>query len=299
MKKLISLFEEKGLEFYLNEPLKKHANYRVGGPADVLIFPKSVDEVKIIVGEVSSTPFKLTVIGKGSNILISDDGIRGIVLKLDRMEEKLDLGNGLFQLDSGCNMVPLAMYFAKKGYSGFEFASGIPGNIGGSVYMNAGAHGSDMCKIITEVTSITKHGEIKVRSIDKLLFKYRWSMFHENDEIILSCKIKLNESEVELVKNKVKMFKTVRTTKQPYDLPSCGSVFKNPENLFAGELIELSGLKGYKHGGAQVSTKHANFIVNTGDATASDIYELIQIVKREVYKNFEIQLQSECRLINF
>lgn len=124
-------------------------------------------------------------------------------------------------------------------------------------------------------------------------------MFHENDEIILSCKVSLNKGDSEQIKEKVKLFRTVRTSKQPYDLPSCGSVFKNPQNLFAGELIELCGLKGYHHNGAQVSNKHANFIVNTGDATAQDIYELIQIVKKEVYNNFQVQLQTECRLINF
>lgn len=299
MRSLIENFTENKYEFYLNEPLKKHANYRVGGPADLLIFPNSLKQIQEIVATVAKTPYKLSVIGKGSNILISDEGIRGVVIKLDKMDNFKQIQDDIFSLESGCSMVFLAMKFAKLGFSGFEFASGIPGNIGGSIYMNAGAHGSDMCKIIQEVTSISKHGEIKIRPFDKLFFKYRWSMFHENDEIILACKIKLQKANPQEVKNKVKMFRTIRTSKQPYDLPSCGSVFKNPPNLFAGELIELCGLKGYWHGGARVSNRHANFIVNENNASAQDIYELIQIVKKEVYKNFQIQLQTECRLINF
>lgn len=174
MKNLINQFKLSEYEFYLDEPLKKHANYKVGGPADLLIFPQNIDEIIDIISLVSQTPYKLTVIGKGSNLLISDEGIRGIVIKLDRMNSCIKLNEeGLFSLDAGCNMVPLAMQFAKEGYAGFEFASGIPGNVGGSVYMNAGAHGSDMFKIIEEVTSITKHGEIKVRSKEKIFYKYR------------------------------------------------------------------------------------------------------------------------------
>lgn len=173
MKNLINQFENKGYEFYLDELLKKHTNYRVGGPADVLVFPKNIEEATQIISLVANSPYKLTVIGKGSNILISDEGIRGIVIKLDRMANFEMIEDGLFSLEAGCNMVPLAMKFAKQGYAGFEFASGIPGNIGGSIYMNAGAHGSDMFKIIEEVTSITKHGEVKIRSKEKIFYKYR------------------------------------------------------------------------------------------------------------------------------
>lgn len=301
MEKLINNFKSNDIEFYIDEPLMKHTNYKVGGPADILVYPKSIKELQNILIEVDKTPYKFTILGRGSNILISDWGIRGVVLKLDKINSIIECKDkkNQFELFAGASMVSIAVDFAKKGLTGMEFASGIPGNIGGSIYMNAGAHGSDMEKIITEVTSITNHGEIIVRDISQINFRYRWSMYQDNNEIIISCKVKLEQDDINETRNRVKRYRSVRTSRQPYDLPSCGSVFKNPENLYSGELIELCGLKGYSIGGAQVSTKHANFIVNTGNAKSSDIYKLIKLIQEEVYKNFEIKLQPECRLINF
>ena len=173
MEKLSKIFKDNNIELFIDEPLKKHTNYKVGGRADMLLYPKSVEELKLILSEVDRTPYQLTILGRGSNLLISDHGIRGIVIKLDNLNAVKKIDDVTYELESGVSMVSVSVDFAKKGLTGMEFASGIPGNVGGSIYMNAGAHGSDMQKVLIEVTSITKHGEIIVRSKEQLDFKYR------------------------------------------------------------------------------------------------------------------------------
>lgn len=312
---IISLLEEKVSKenIFLDEPMKKHTTFKIGGNADVFIKTKNIEEIKFILDECKKNSIPLTIIGNGSNILVKDEGIKGIVLKIDIDNiEFLDIKEYdtlyseyikdasekcvIINAGAGVALGKLAQVLLKNSISGFEFASGIPGTIGGAVRMNAGAYGKEFKDIVIETTCITYDGEIIKLSNKEQEFEYRKSIFKNNGAIILESKLLLKYVEdAQIIKEKMDEYKKSRVANQPIEFPSAGSVFKRGKDFITAKVIDECGLKGYKVGGAEVSTKHAGFIINTGNATAEDVLNLVDIIKKQVYekqgKNIELEIE--------
>lgn len=289
--------DNKNLNISLDEPMSKHTSFKIGGPADIFIKVTTIQDIQYILNFVNINNVPLTVIGNGSNLLVKDGGIRGIVVQnaIDTIE--IDKENLVVDVGNGVKLGMLAGMLQKQGLSGFEFASGIPGTIGGAIRMNAGAYGGEFKDIVEEVTFITRQGQIKTLKNKDLDFSYRHSEFSDNNNIILSAKLNLQKDDPDDIKKKIQENLQSRIDKQPIDFPSAGSTFKRGENFISAKLIDDAGLKGYKIGGAQVSEKHAGFIVNTGNATAQDVIELIEYVKKVVFEKFRIKLETEIEII--
>ena len=297
MKKLEKILKKENIKY--NESMKKHTTMKVGGEAKVLVEPESVEEIKQVIDFAKENNIEYYVIGKGSNLLVSDDGVDGIVIKISSKFSDIKVDGNTIYATSGASM-PLVSITAKNNMlSGFEFACGIPGTIGGGVKMNAGAYGSEISNIITEITYLDEEGSIKTIKNEDAKFGYRDSIFKQNDKlVILSAKFELeekeNNKEIEKIMNENN---NSRRQKQPIELPNFGSVFKRPEGHFVGPMIIECGLQGYKVGDAQVSTKHAGFIINLGNATCKDVEELIEIIKEKVYEKFNVHLETEVQFI--
>ena len=283
-------------KIYIDEPMKKHTSFKIGGVADIYVKVENIEDIKYILKYTKNNQIPLTVIGNGSNLLVKDNGIRGITIQIDIQEVDIK-DNFNVSVGAGVKLGMLANILQKNGISGFEFAAGIPGTIGGAVRMNAGAYGGEFANIIEEVTFITESGEVKKMKKEELDFSYRHSRFCNTNEIIISAVLKLEKGNSEEIKQKMNELLEARKEKQPIELPSAGSTFKRGEDFISAKLIDEAGLKGYKIGGAQVSLKHAGFIVNTGNATAEDILNLIEHVTKTVYKKFEKQLQLEIEIV--
>ena len=281
------------------EDMSKHTSFKVGGKADIFIKIKNVEELKFILHFSKENDIPLTVIGNGSNLLVKDKGIRGITIYLDLnqidIEEKEDCA--YITVGAGVKLGMLAVILQKKGISGFEFASGIPGTIGGAIRMNAGAYGKEMKEIVTQVTYIDENENIKTLDNNLMDFSYRHSRFKEKQDIIIEANLKLEKDSPEKIKDLMNTYRQARTEKQPIDMPSAGSTFKRGTNYISTQLIDEAGLKGYTIGGAQVSLKHAGFIVNTGNATAEDILNLIDYVIKTVYEKFGKILELEVEVV--
>lgn len=281
------------------ENMSKHTSFKVGGNADIFIKIATIDELKYILQYTKKNNIPLTVIGNGSNILVKDTGIRGITICLDftkiEIQEKED--KVFIEVGAGVKLAMLAVILQKKGIAGFEFASGIPGTIGGAIRMNAGAYGKEMKEIVKLVTYIDEEGNIKTEENEFMDFSYRHSRFKEKQEIIIGCTLQLEKENPDKIKEKMDEYKKLRIEKQPIDMPSAGSTFKRGTNFISAQLIDEAGLKGYSIGGAQVSLKHAGFIVNTGNATAEDILKLIDYVIKVVYEKFGKVLELEVEVI--
>lgn len=281
------------------ENMSKHTSFKVGGNADIFIKIATIDELKYILQYTKKNNIPLTVIGNGSNILVKDTGIRGITICLDftkiEIQEKED--KVFIEVGAGVKLAMLAVILQKKGIAGFEFASGIPGTIGGAIRMNAGAYGKEMKEIVKLVTYIDEEGNIKTEENEFMDFSYRHSRFKEKQEIIIGCTLQLEKENPDKIKEKMDEYKKLRIEKQPIDMPSAGSTFKRGTNFISAQLIDEAGLKGYSIGGAQVSLKHAGFIVNTGNATAEDILNLIDYVIKVVYEKFGKVLELEVEVI--
>ena len=282
-----------------NEPMSKHTSFKVGGNADYFI---EINPDKNVINKISKfaneNHIKLTIIGNGTNILVSDNGIRGIVLKL-KVDTSYNICDDYIEVSAGVQNAYVANIMLNNEMTGFEFASGIPGTIGGAIVMNAGAFGSEMKDILYEVSGIdlNTHKSFNFNN-DDCKFSYRTSIFQNNQNLfILSAKIKYSQGNREDIKNLMNEYKEKRLSTQPLDKPSVGSTFKRGDGFITAKLIDEAGLKGYSIGGAMVSTKHAGFIVNTGSATAKDIEELIKYVKDEVYKKFNKKIEEEVRII--
>ena len=282
-----------------NEPMSKHTSFKVGGNADYFI---EINSDKNVINKISKfaneNHIKLTIIGNGTNILVSDNGIRGIVLKL-KVDTSYNICDDYIEVSAGVQNAYVANIMLNNEMTGFEFASGIPGTIGGAIVMNAGAFGSEMKDILYEVSGIdlNTHKIFNFNNND-CQFSYRTSIFQNNPNLfILSAKIKYSQGNREDIKNLMNEYKEKRLSTQPLDKPSAGSTFKRGDGFITAKLIDEAGLKGYSIGGAMVSTKHAGFIVNTGSATAKDIEELIKYVKDEVYKKFNKKIEEEVRII--
>ena len=279
-----------------DEPMSKHSNFRVGGLADVIFMPKDADEIVKMVGLCKENGIDFFVMGSGSNLLVTDKGFRGVIIKLSaNFKDIIQLSTTKFFVDAKVKLPILAKYCCDAGLTGLEFAAGIPGTVGGATFMNAGAYGGEMKDIITSVKVLNHStGEIYTLSSEEMKFSYRYSIAKDSPLIILGIEISLQEGKKEDIKQKMLEFNQSRIKKQPIHLPSGGSTFKRPApDIFAGKLIEDCGLKGYSIGGAGVSDLHAGFIVNNGGATATDILDLIEYVKNIVKENFNISLQEE------
>lgn len=292
------LFQKNIGTILVNEPLSKHTTWKIGGPADVFVIPKGIEELVELISILNDNKVAWKVLGKGSNLLVSDKGYRGVIISLQQESfRSLDIDGTIIKVGSDFSLVRLANLAAKYGLTGLEFAGGIPGTVGGAIYMNAGAHNSDISNILIEADVLNENGYIENWSNKDFEFDYRYSKLKDYKGIILSATFNLNNDDRKIIAEKMASYKDRRRKSQPYNLPCAGSVFRNPKGDYAGRLIEELGLKGYKIGDAQVSTLHANFIVNTGDATAKDILDLINYIKYRVNEVYKVELSSEVELI--
>lgn len=279
-----------------NEPLSNYTYTKTGGPADLLVFPRSVEEVQRVLAAVKQENLPLTVLGNASNLIVKDGGIRGLVMILTDMQELVIEGNQL-KAASGVALIEASRQAAVAGLTGLEFACGIPGSIGGAIYMNAGAYGGEVKDVISQVDVVTRDGQLKTYAGADCDFSYRHSRFQEGDEVILGVTFDLAPGDQSAIDAKVAELTHLRQSKQPLEYPSCGSVFKRPEGYFAGKLIQDAGLQGYQVGGAQVSTKHAGFIVNVDHATATDYLEVIEHIRLVVWAQTGVFMEPEVRII--
>lgn len=283
-------------KIFTNEPMSKHTSFKIGGPAEIFVKINNVEELKLIIKISKQAEVPITVVGNGSNLLVSDDGIRGIVLKIEFDKIKIE-ESGKLKVGSGVKLAFLAQKCLKEELEGFEFASGIPGTIGGAIRMNAGAHGSEMKDIVKKITCMTRDGKIQVISNEEAKFEYRNSIFSQNDYIILEAEIQLRKGNPEEIRSKMDEYATYRKEKQPIEYPSAGSTFKRGNDFITAKLIDECGLKGYQIGGAQVSEKHAGFIINKGNATAEDVKQLMKYVEEQVYNKFGKKIEAEIEII--
>lgn len=279
-----------------NEPLSNYTYTKTGGPADLLVFPRSVEQVQRVLAAVKQENLPLTVLGNASNLIVKDGGIQGLVMILTDMQELVIEGNQL-KAASGAALIEASRQAAASGLTGLEFACGIPGSIGGAIYMNAGAYGGEVKDVISQVQTMTRDGQLKTYAGADCDFSYRHSRFQEGDEVILGVTFDLAPGDQSSIDSKVAELTHLRQSKQPLEYPSCGSVFKRPEGYFAGKLIQDAGLQGYQVGGAQVSTKHAGFIVNVDHATATDYLEVIEHIRLVVWARTGVFMEPEVRII--
>lgn len=279
------------------EPMAKHTSFRIGGPADVLAQPADEAELAALLKRAAEHAVPVTLIGNGSNLLVRDKGIRGLVIKLSNsFSDMKALGNEL-TFGSGISLAMASKKAASLSLSGLEFAVGIPGTIGGAVYMNAGAYDGEMAKVVTSVRVMDREGKISELKASELAFAYRHTALQNSGLIVTSVTCVLQPDEADAIAAKMADFSQRRISKQPLELPSAGSMFKRPVGYFAGTLIEQTGLKGYTVGGAQVSTKHAGFVVNVGGATAKDVLQLISDVQSKVFAAHGVRLEPEVLVL--
>lgn len=281
----------------IDEPMKNHTSFKIGGPADILVTPTDENQLKEIIKYIKQENIPYFLMGNGSNLLVRDGGIRGIVVKIAQNYNKFEINENIIKAQSGILLSTLAKHIAKNCYKGFEFASGIPGTLGGAIAMNAGAYGGEMKDVVHSVKVLNQQGEIVEIPNEQMDFGYRTSLVNKEKLIVLEVKLSLEKGKYEDIKNILDDLTVKRTTKQPLNVPSAGSTFKRPEGYYAGKLIEDSGLKGVRLKGAQVSDKHSGFVVNAGGATAQDIIELIEFIKKTVYDKFKVELNEEVKIV--
>lgn len=281
----------------LDEPMKNHTSIKIGGLADIMVMPGSIRDVKSVIEICKKSDVPYFIMGNGSNLLVKDKGMRCVVVKLgDRFANVIIDGN-IVIAQAGILLSTLSDKIAMESLKGFEFANGIPGTLGGAVTMNAGAYGGEMKNVVKSVKVLDVEGRTKSLLLEELEFGYRTSVIQIRNYIVLEVEMEFEKGNYGEIVTIIKDLEEMRTTKQPLDLPSCGSVFKRPPGHFAGKLIEDSGLKGKKIGGAQVSELHCGFIVNADNATANDVSDLIKLVQETVKCKFGIQLETEVKVI--
>lgn len=281
----------------INAPMRFHTTFCIGGPADLLFYPGSIDEIQQIVQAAKSYDQPITLLGNGSNILVRDGGIRGLVIRFNHAMDKMTADGTTITVGAGALLRDVASFAQLQGLTGMEFASGIPGSIGGAIFMNAGAYDGEMKSIVAQVTTVSSDGERHSYSSRELGFDYRHSVFHEREEVICEVQLHLSAGHPTEILERMNDLNGRRKSKQPLEYPSAGSTFKRPPGYFAGTLIDEAGLKGLTVGGAQVSRKHAGFIVNIGGATAGDVQHLITAVQDRVYAHRSVRLVPELRII--
>jgi len=299
----LTAFQKKITEFLpdiqlrLNEPMAKHTSFRIGGNAEVMAFPKTKEELSDIFKTSALLDTKPVILGAGTNVLAPDEGIAGLVVCLKDALDGIELleGNRL-KVMAGVTMTRAAVFAANRDLGGMEFAHGIPGTVGGGVYMNAGAYGGELCQIVESVEVMDLSGDLTVKTNEEMEFSYRHSILEDSGEIVVSVILRLEERRAEEVRAKMKELQAKRSASQPLDLPSAGSAFKRPVGGYAAALIDQAGLKGYQVGGAAISTKHAGFAVNLGGATAEDVKALLSQVSDLVFEQSGIRLEPEVRI---
>ncbi|MBE1555134.1 UDP-N-acetylmuramate dehydrogenase [Sporosarcina limicola] len=280
----------------IDEPLCKYTMTRLGGSADLLVIPGTMDEMEITVRYAYHNNIPLLLLGNGSNMIVRDGGVRGIVLHLSKLNG-IRMDGTLIHAEAGALIIDVSKHAARESLTGIEFACGIPGSIGGAMAMNAGAYGGEVKDIIMQATVLTKAGERVVLTKEELELGYRQSIISNEGYYVLSAVFQLVDGDQETINSKVADLTFQRESKQPLEYPSAGSVFKRPPGYFAGKLIQDSGLQGKGHGGAEVSLKHAGFIINKNNATASDYIRTINMVKVEVKKKFDVDLELEVKIV--
>lgn len=277
--------------------MKNYTTFRIGGPADLLIQPSSEEELIRIAAYLRQKDISAVVLGNGSNVLVKDGGIRGVVIKIGKNMGNIRTEGEELTAEAGALLSGAALAAADGGLTGMEFAAGIPGSVGGAVFMNAGAYGGEMSQIIVSCRALMPDGALREFSKEELKLGYRTSVFSQNSGIVTSCRMKLQAGDRETIYGYMRELAGRRTEKQPLNLPSAGSTFKRPEGYFAGKLIQDSGCRGLRVGGARVSQKHAGFVVNEADASAEDVIRLIRLVQMRVRDCFGVDLEPEVRII--
>lgn len=281
----------------LDEPLSKHTTWRIGGPADVLVIPHTVAQVQEVVARAVRHGIPWFVLGRGSNLLVRDGGLRGLVIKLGDDFSAVSVEDGKLTALSGRGMVSAANIAIRQGLSGLEFATGIPGTVGGAVTMNAGAHGSEIKDVLAYASVLDASGAVREVDPAELSFRYRHSAVRERGWIVIAATFALQPGDVTVMQEQTRAHSRRRQSTQPLSLPNCGSVFRNPEGDYAARLIEAADLKGFRVGNAAVSDLHANFIVNLGGASASDVQAVMATVQRVVGERFGVELVPEVRVV--
>ncbi|KOO40737.1 UDP-N-acetylmuramate dehydrogenase [Priestia koreensis] len=299
MKKVVAeLMEANVGKVIEQEPLSKHTTMKIGGPAELFVEPSNIEHLKTTMNIIKKHGVKWRAIGRGSNLLVSDQGISGVVVKLGNGLDDVEIEDNMVKVGGGCSVVKLSMMLSKQGLSGLEFASGIPGSIGGAVYMNAGAHGSDMAAIVEKAHILFEDGTMQWLTKDEMEFSYRHSILQtERPGVCVETVLSMTKGEKEAIVAVMQKNKDYRRETQPWDRPCAGSIFRNPLPQYAGNLIEQAGLKGHEIGGAKVSEQHANFIVNTGDAKAEDVLNLIAHIKAVIKEKFDVEMHTEVEII--
>ena len=280
---------------YVDEPMSRHTTFRVGGPADFFVTPKAKEEVRDVIRICKEAGMPYYIIGNGSNLLVSDAGYRGVIVQIYKEMNEVKVEGDLVKAQAGALLSGIAAKALGAELSGFEFASGIPGTIGGACVMNAGAYGGEMKDVLESVTVLTGKGKIIELGRNELELGYRTSVIAKKGYIVLGAALKLERGDGEKIKTYMDELKEKRVTKQPLEYPSAGSTFKRPEGYFAGKLIEDAGLRGFQVGGAQVSEKHCGFVINRDHATAADIMELMRQVQIRVKENSGVDLEPEVK----
>lgn len=281
-----------------HEPLAHYTHTKTGGPADYLAFPTNIQETKSLLAYANQEQLPVTVIGNASNLIVKDGGIRGLVMILTKMDQiTADATHHTVTAAAGAALIKATQVAQANALSGFEWAAGIPGSVGGAVFMNAGAYGGEISDVATSVEVLTPQGEIRTLSLAEMDFGYRHSSVQDYHDIVLAATFTLTPGEKPAIQAQMDELNARRAAKQPLDLPSCGSVFKRPTGHYTGQLIQEAGLQGLKWGGAQVSTKHAGFIVNIDHATATDYLDLIHHIQAVIWEKNQVHLETEVRII--
>lgn len=280
-----------------DEPMKRHTTFRIGGPADYFLMPSSLKEVKGIIEICKEESLPYFILGNGSNLLVSDEGYRGVIIQLYRNYGDISVEGNVIRANAGALLSQIASAAKNASLTGFEFAGGIPGTLGGAVVMNAGAYGGEMKDVLKEVTVMTGNGEILTLPAEKLEMGYRTSVVKTNGYLVLGAVIELEKGDQEAIKTRMKELTEQRVGKQPLEFPSAGSTFKRPEGYFAGKLIMDAGLRGYQTGGAQVAEKHCGFVINKDNATAADVCRLMKDVQDKVKEQFGVTLEPEVKFL--
>lgn len=284
-----------GESVWKDEPMKKHTTFRIGGPADYFVTPHTFREVSEVIRLCREAQIPWYILGNGSNLLVSDKGYRGVIIQLFKNFNEVVVEDTCICAQAGAQNSVIAKRALEAELTGFEFAAGIPGTMGGAVVMNAGAYGGEMKDVLEEVTVLDENQEILTLPKEKLELGYRTSIIAKKQYVVLEAKLRLAKGEAQAIRARMEELKELRVTKQPLEYPSAGSTFKRPEGYFAGKLIMDAGLRGFSVGGAQVSEKHCGFVINKGDATAEDVDLLMKEVSRRVMEKFGVRLEPEVK----
>lgn len=282
-------------QIQIEEPMRNHTTFRVGGPAEFFVQAKTAEEVQGLVRLCKEREIPYYIVGNGSNLLVSDQGFRGVIIQIFKEMNQIQIEGELVKAQAGALLSAIASKALEAGLAGFEFAAGIPGALGGACVMNAGAYGKEMKDVLREVTVLTPEGEVLAIPDEKLELGYRTSIIAKKGYIVLEAVIRLQKGEKEEIKARMDELKEKRITKQPLEYPSAGSTFKRPQGYFAGKLIQDAGLQGFSVGGAQVSMKHCGFVINKDNATAADVAELMRKVSEQVEEKFGVRLEPEVK----